>query len=207
MDRRNLDGAFRDQIRQPIEQRSAQPIKKEEGKNKACGIRLSKFHVYISHSLDIPKCFLPIPTIDLCNSLLLTQKNIRSTPPERSSTFRPNSTMPVYCPFRKAEGNAEDLLYMRMRGSFIRRPGASVFVRYNDGLVSQIGAHGLWAQALGRVFMTEAERASQPIESPISHRDPQRIQDMLRIIEQQCSRLASSGKSMSPFSLIDPFGC
>jgi hypothetical protein len=115
--------------------------------------------------------------------------------------------MPVYCPFRKAEGNAEDLLYMRMRGSFIRKAGTGVFARYNDRLVSQIGAHGLWLQALGRVFMTEAERASQPIKSLISHRDPQRIQNMLRIIEQQCSRLESSGKSMSPFSLTDPFGC
>jgi hypothetical protein len=115
--------------------------------------------------------------------------------------------MPVYCPFRKAEGNAEDLLYMRMRGSFIRKPGTSVFERYNDRLLSQTGVHGLWAQALARVFMTEAERASQRIDSPMSYRDPQRIQDMLRIIEQQCSRLESSGKSMSLLSLTDPFGC
>jgi hypothetical protein len=104
--------------------------------------------------------------------------------------------MPVYRPFRKAEGSAEDLLYIRMRGSFIRKPGASVFERYNDRLLSQIGVHGLWAQALGRVFMTEAERASLPYESPMSDRDPQRVQDMLRIIEQQCSQLEASGEPL-----------
>lgn len=133
--------------------------------------------------------------------------NIRSTPPERSSTFRPSSTMPVYCPFRKAKGNAEDLLYMRMRGSFSRQLSDTIFNRYCERWGSQIGVYSLWAQALRRLFMTEAERASTPYESPMSGRDPQRVQDMLRIIEQQCSQLESSGKSMSLFSFTDVFGC
>jgi hypothetical protein len=110
--------------------------------------------------------------------------------------------MPVYCPFRKAEGNAEDLLYMRMRGSFSRQLSDTVFNRYCERWGSQIGVYSLWAQALRRLFMTEAERASLPYESPMSDRDPQRVQDMLRIIEQQCSQLEASGEPLRLLSFL-----